>query len=195
MNLRLNLFVMAAVALTAGCGSTFNTANESSFSCPGMPQGIVCKTPIAVYQSTHEAPAPTESDLPFGPGTQASPAQVVRDLAASRVQARAELRTPTMASASLATGAKPVREPARVMRIWIAPWVDKNDDLNFPGYIFTEVKPRSWSMGRKEFAGEGVSVPYKALTAATTEPRESDQRTSGGASMPGLPAAAEIKLD
>ncbi|MEC4720477.1 type IV conjugative transfer system lipoprotein TraV [Noviherbaspirillum sp. CPCC 100848] len=196
MNVRSALITAATAVVCTGCASTFNTANESSFSCPGMPQGIVCKTPVAVYQSTHEAPALTESDMPFGPSSQAHalPAQALKELAAGRQ----EYRGAAVASAGASAAARPVREPARVMRIWIAPWVDKNDDLNFPGFIFTEVKPRTWAFGRKEFAGAGVSVPYKALaanTSASSESRDGEPRTQGGSAVPGLPAASDIKLD
>lgn len=194
MNVRSALIAAATAIVCTGCASTFNTANESSFSCPGMPQGIVCKTPVAVYQSTHEAPALTESDMPFGTANPALPIQALREMTAGRQ----EYRTPAGASTGQSAAARPVREPARVMRIWIAPWVDKNDDLNFPGFIFTEVKPRTWAFGRKEFAGAGVSVPYKAIAAsanASTDSRDSEQRSQGGNAAPGLPAASDIKLD
>ena len=38
----------------------------------------------------------------------------------------------------------PIRTPAVVMRIWIAPWIDENDDLISPGYVYTEIEPRRW---------------------------------------------------
>ena len=31
-----------------------------------------------------------------------------------------------------------LRVPARVMRIWIAPWEDSRGDLHAPGYLYTE---------------------------------------------------------
>ena len=39
------------------------------------------------------------------------------------------------------------RLPAKVMRIWIAPWEDSRGDLHAPGYLYTEVEPRRWSVG------------------------------------------------
>lgn len=38
----------------------------------------------------------------------------------------------------------PVRTPAMVMRIWVAPYEDLNGDLNAPGYVYTEIEPRRW---------------------------------------------------
>ena len=38
----------------------------------------------------------------------------------------------------------PVRTPAQIMRIWIAPFVDTNGDLVAPGFVYTEIEPRRW---------------------------------------------------
>jgi len=39
------------------------------------------------------------------------------------------------------------RLSARVMRIWIAPWEDSRGDLHAPGYLYTEIEPRRWTIG------------------------------------------------
>lgn len=43
----------------------------------------------------------------------------------------------------------PVRTPAEVMRVWIAPWEDKAGDLVTTGYLYTEIEPRRWVIGDK----------------------------------------------
>jgi len=40
-----------------------------------------------------------------------------------------------------------LRMPAQVMRIWIAPWEDSRGDLHAPGYVYTEIEPRRWTLG------------------------------------------------
>ena len=42
-------------------------------------------------------------------------------------------------------GPVPLREPALVMRVWVAPWEGANGDLNVPGYVYTEIAPRRWT--------------------------------------------------
>lgn len=42
---------------------------------------------------------------------------------------------------------EPFRVPAKVMRIFIAPWEDEQGDLHMGGYVFSEVEPRKWSVG------------------------------------------------
>ena len=44
-------------------------------------------------------------------------------------------------------GPVPLRVPAQVMRVWIAPWEDSRGDLHAPGYLYTEIEPRRWSLG------------------------------------------------
>ena len=44
-------------------------------------------------------------------------------------------------------GAVALRLPAQVMRVWIAPWEDSRGDLHAPGYLYTEIEPRRWSLG------------------------------------------------
>ena len=44
-------------------------------------------------------------------------------------------------------GPVPLRVPAQVMRIWIAPWEDSRGDLHAPGYLYTEIEPRRWTLG------------------------------------------------
>jgi hypothetical protein len=60
-------------------------------------------------------------------------------LEGTRVVAAGSVRAP-------AAGAVPLRTPARVMRIWIAPWEDSRGDLHAPGYLYTEIDPRRWAL-------------------------------------------------
>lgn len=56
----------------------------------------------------------------------------------------------------------PVRTPSRVMRIWVASWED-SDVLIAPGYIYTEIEPRRWVIGKPESATQSESRLYKPL--------------------------------
>ena len=47
----------------------------------------------------------------------------------------------------------PIRTPSQVMRIWVAPYVDVNGDLQAPGFVYTEIEPRRWIM--KTQSGDG----------------------------------------
>ena len=80
-------------------------------------------------------------------------------------------------------GPVPIRVPAQVLRVWIAPWEDAHGDLHAPGYVYTEVVPRRWSFGEPAAAsatqritplqvqhrGEGTGPP-RASRPAPAEP-------------------------
>ena len=63
----------------------------------------------------------------------------------------------------------PIRTPAQVMRIWIAPFVDTTGDLIAPGFVYTEVEERRWIYpDEKSMPGAGrMFNPLKAGTDLT----------------------------
>lgn len=169
----------ACMALLSGCGSLLNTAGSGDYGCPGMPTGVLCKTPAAVYKSTHLDPEPTAFDMPIGK-EQASPAR-----ADGAPRAEAAMPLPGIQVKSVSGGPRPVREPARVARIWIAPWVDKQDNLHLAQIHYTEIKPRTWTVGKPEVAaGSSYVIPHRAFDKiAAAEPRPE----------PAAPRAAQIE--
>lgn len=138
------LAVSAAALLMTGCASTFNTAENAEFSC-GLPKGQTCKSPSNVYKSTNGEIVSEAPDAKDNGNTKTAKTTVIGSIATTTI------------------GPRPVREPAQVVRIWIAPWVDRADNLNLAQYQFAEIKPRTWSVGLKESTGSGYVIPHQAL--------------------------------
>lgn len=161
----------AALAMT-GCASTLNTAGSGEYACPGMPMGVTCKTPAAVYKSSHGESATTDFDTPIGSpavsGTASNPSSMASAKGTGVAEAAKSLTgysLPILAGAPRkATGAKPVREAAQVMRIWIAPWVSTGDVLHLAQLHYTEIVPRTWTVGKPEvLKGAGYVIPHVAF--------------------------------
>ena len=72
----------------------------------------------------------------------------------------------------------PVRTPAQVMRIWVAPYVDTNGDLVAPGFVYTEIEPRRWIYPGDERAGNARMIA--PLQAASPYP---NRRMNGPTQM------------
>lgn len=69
-------------------------------------------------------------------------------------------------------GPVPLREPALVMRVWVAPWEGANGDLNAPGYVYTEIAPRRWTIGVQADPGTGrVITPLQIEERAAPAPQ------------------------
>jgi conjugal transfer pilus assembly protein TraV len=65
----------------------------------------------------------------------------------------------------------PTREPARIMRIWIAPWEDAEGNLHGASHVYTELTPRRWHL---DAADRGAAAPV--LTPLQIEPRTAPQK-------------------
>jgi conjugal transfer pilus assembly protein TraV len=63
-------------------------------------------------------------------------------------------------------GPVPLRTAAQVMRVWIAPWEDSRGDLHAPGYLFTEIPPRRWSL----------ATPHEPLAGRRITPLQIERR-------------------
>ena len=160
--------VAAALAGLAGCA-----VGSGEFSCPGRPQGVRCASAVEVYNLTSntDAVAATAADAI---GSDPSRATEARAAQSERVQAamHGEAGQPPMTvpgappatadegqavrvSASGAAVGRlvlvdrptPVRTPAQVMRVWLAPWEDTRGVLHIGGYHFIEVVGRRWTIG------------------------------------------------
>lgn len=162
--------------LLVGCASTVNTAGSGEYACPGMPVGVTCKTPSAVYKSTNADPEITDFDTPIGSQSVGSRA-AVGVAQASSAQTVSGLIPQVLARPT--PGPKPVREPAKVVRIWVAPWVDKNDNLHLAQIHYTEVTPRTWSVGKSEItAGRGYVIPHIAFFGIGSDPQAGESPNS-----------------
>jgi conjugal transfer pilus assembly protein TraV len=88
--------------------------------------------------SSNEAYQVTDNALPDPPKVSAVvKATVSSDMPNPKLQPVPKIDDPT-----------PIRTPAQVMRIWIAPWEDSDGDLMVSNYVFTELEPRRWMIGK-----------------------------------------------
>lgn len=163
------VIVLALAAVLAGCGGT---GWKAEYSCPGMPSGVMCKSPIEVYKMTENASQVTRESgsgnaLNQDANTDASKTQSP----AATAGALRHIPSQVSAGRDVPRDAMPILEPAKVMRVWIAPWIDGKQDLHMPGYVFTEVTPRRWSFG------EAAAFRGKPLVPLQVDMKD---RASGG---------------
>lgn len=145
----MRIIAILLVLPLAGCAGFFNTAGSGEFSCPGMP-GVMCKTPGQVYKMTQ------------GDMLDASvlDAKIVSTKRVNSFATTVDTNTPM-----------PIRESAKVMRVWIAPWTDQNDDLHWPSYVYTEIQRRKWNFGNPDFKAMNPVIPYRNMSTSTvTQP-------------------------
>lgn len=156
------VFAATAVLVLSGCASTLNTAGDSEFACDGKTNN--CPTPLEVYGATHNSPESVrngrtpdqwktgQSDANGKIKSQKPTEDLRRDLT--------ELAPSSKLLVAAEPPAMPIRQASQVMRIWVAPWVDGNDNLNWASYVYTEVTPKRWSFGEQEVRHQGMPAPF-----------------------------------
>lgn len=166
--------LLGAIALgLSGC------ATAGKFSC-SAPEGVACMSTQQVYEMTNRSPTrpvPTVQRKSRA-GNFAShqtgavgdslvltaPAQVVAPgWGASNHQTTtgyASGALPDLGGAPRGAPESIARLPAQVLRIWMAPWTDEAGDLHMPGYVYSEIKARRWSVGGAVAPGESLSSQF-----------------------------------
>lgn len=143
--------LLCAALLAGGCAS-------DKYGCKGLPEGTVCKDPVEVYHMTEDRDhvgQPSEKSEKKGDGV--SDEQAPKDL----------LLSGSMLAAR--PGPKPILESSRVLRVWVAPWIDELNDLHWPGYLFTEVTPKRWAFGESAVGGMQPLIPLQLYRTETEE--------------------------
>lgn len=166
MNIRngIGLLLAPAVIGMAGCSAM----GETEFSCGGPNPGVTCLPATEVYEITSdpelhkqvkaalEAAAASEEEY--------DPQEIVRAVR-MRYRPSDDFEKPM---AEPVTQPLPVLEPAHVVRIWIDAWVDQKGDLHMPGYVFSEITPRRWSIGEPSLSNAEVLAPVQIDRGQTT---------------------------
>lgn len=171
MKIKHLLIVSALAALTSAC-----TGMQSKYGCSGLPDGIVCKSPMQVYEQTSgdDRMGVYQSDLEEQDG----PKSKYDKRSSNKKQTQAEQMVNLFAKPQFqaASSPMPVLEQPKVLRIWVAPWKDENETLNWSSYLFTEITPRRWNFGDSVMRNTPVTAPNKAdyMSPSTTTPATGD---------------------
>lgn len=152
------LAVAVAAALAAGC----TAVGQPDFSCNGMPGNVTCLDAMTVYELTSDPALDAAVRAEVARLSEAGETQIdTKALVAQIKQQRAYTHTGSTTLMAPLTQPMPVLEPARVVRIWVAPWIDTKGDLHMPGYLFSEITPRRWSFGEAEVGNTRVLTPMQ----------------------------------
>ena len=185
MKIQTLLTVSALAALMTAC-----TGMQSKYGCSGLPDGIVCKTPMQVYEQTNsdDRVAVYQSDLQedSGPKSKYDKGSSKKNQPTSQAEQMVNLFAKPQFQAS--SSPMPVLEQPKVLRIWVAPWKDENETLNWSSYLFTEITPRRWNFGDSVMRNTPVTAPNQAdfMSPSSTTP------ATGGDSSPANAEAQEI---
>ena len=149
------ILFMPILATLAGCASSLTGIDgDNRFACKA-PDGITCASLSGVYANA-----------------------VANNLPGTPKEGRAKL----LAAASTGqapTAGTPLRSPAQVMRIWIAPWEDSDGDLHDQSYLYVVANPGHWELGQSR---KQILERYRPTFLRTPAPAAQAQKIGTPAS-------------
>lgn len=143
---------MAAMVVLAGCASSLSgVGGTQSYACKA-PVGAQCTSVSGVYANA----APIAHRAVYEAMRQQQAQLATTPVAAPSAQAQA-LATPGASTIPVFGPAKPtastappaaLRSPPRVVRLWIAPWEDRDGDLHDASFVHVVVDTGRWLIER-----------------------------------------------
>lgn len=145
--------VLAAIFLMSGCTALGN----NNYGCSGMPVGVGCTPSRDLYVQTNGGAAPVQNAEKAANG---KGKKVVKE----SEKPQGDSVIDTYVTPQLPDKPVPIRTPSSVMKIWVSTWEDsESGSLNAPGYVYTEIEPRRWVIGKPESAARSSGQAYKPL--------------------------------
>lgn len=188
--------MIKAMAVTVAClsftGCSILSIGESEYACKGYDtEGVTCMSAKEVYHATENAAAISNSDFDKSSGDSVQGREAQRHPSNSNQAHLAHQYRPA-GQYVRHTGPTPIRTPARVMRVWIDTYEDKQGDLHSPGLVYTEVESRRWNIGKtapsrpERITPLGVKSSYTPRQPPTEKPNGNIKAQSPTASAKGV---------
>ena len=166
MNHRIDYLISVVLIsiLVSGCATT-------EYGCKGMPEDPKCLSTTEAYQLSDKAlPDPMKMSEMNAAGGNAQTDSTFTSSSINSLPPTPILQQPV----PKIDDPTPIRTPAQVMRIWIAPWEDAEGDLMVSNYVYTEIEPRRWMIGKSAPTLSPSLVPLQVEQRPPEKARDLD---------------------
>ncbi len=164
--------VLILLPALSACANMAGLDGKSEFACKA-PDGVVCTSVSGVYTNTLAGTLPAQlADHPQG----------VAPESATEIQQKGPADTPRPYGATPPAGTAPATgtpllSPPRVLRLWLAPWVDEDGDLHDQAYLYVMWHRGEWQLGHTEAVIRRQFGPIEAPLAAPAATQPADPAT------------------
>jgi type IV conjugative transfer system lipoprotein TraV len=184
-------FVPIVVLLMGGVLS----ACAVKYGCPA-PDGVSCKPISEVYrdgETLKDGGARLEASS-LKPQTSNAPAPDPRTSVSSVQPLDASSLHPQTSSAHASV---PLRSAPKILRVWVAPWIDEDGDLHQENFLYLVVDQGTWAMGLPEIKAEPLSMQLIGPNQdeKLTEPLDSPRPTTPFVEERAMPAQKREEED
>lgn len=180
--------IATAIACVSITGCSMLSVGAGDYACKGYDtKGVTCMSARQVYNATENATSISNSDFrdvdhegqsEIGRNAQRQPSGVHQPGQPTTQQHRAAGQYIQL------TGPTPIRTPARVMRVWIDTYEDKQGDLHSPGLVYTEVESRRWNIGKRAPSRPERIKPLGLKSSNSQRPQQPLQQPGNGKPNP-----------
>lgn len=151
--------------ILTGCTTFSGLDGFSKFACKA-PDGMSCTSVSGVYANNQATtPATVTNDQAWDAGT-----------GKSMLPSRQHHYAATKTLHTMPSSGAPLLSPPRVLRIWIAPWMDQDGDLRDQAYLYVMWDRGDWNIqhSRKQildkYAPVSLRMPIAQRNATAPEP-------------------------
>lgn len=168
-------------AANASGGSDDSTDSISDKAQPHEPQRVKgVANAVSSSESSDNSSVNATSSAKGAPAKEASAAEAVASAEAHEAELHPGFRpnrslgarlTESWGRSPLTTWATPERTPERLVRIFVAPWTDRDGDLHDAHYVYAAVTPPEWNTARRR-RPDGravVKLPFELNRPARTD--------------------------
>ena len=171
--------VLLLLPALSACANMAGLDGKSEFACRA-PDGVVCTSVSGVYANTLTGtlPAQQAGSVPQGVAPEST-----ADADPKRTADLPRPYTATPPAGAAPAAGTPLLSPPRVLRLWLAPWVDEDGDLHDQAYLYVMWHRGEWQLGhteavvRRQFAPIApVSAPPVTAPAGVRNPEPAAHR-------------------
>jgi conjugal transfer pilus assembly protein TraV len=169
--------VLLLLPALSACANMAGLDGKSEFACRA-PDGVVCTSVSGVYANTLAGTLPTRHAGSASTDATPRPASDT-DPKPPGAKPRPYGASPPAGTAPAA--GTPLLSPPRVLRLWLAPWVDEDGDLHDQAYLYVMWHRGEWQLGHTETGIRRQFAPIVPVSAppmnAPAGARPSDSAT------------------
>ena len=162
--------ILLLLPALSACANMAGLDGKSEFACKA-PDGVVCTSVSGVYANT------VAGTLPAQQGRVAPQHAAIESATDSDTKRPTDPPRPyaTTSPTSTAPAADtPLLSPPKVLRLWLAPWVDEDGDLHDQAYLYVMWHRGEWQLGHTEAGIRRRFAPIAAPVAAPAGVRTPD---------------------
>ena len=158
--------ILLLLPTLSACANMAGLDGKSEFACKA-PDGVVCTSVSGVYANTVVGTLPVQQT---GDASQRAVPESSTEADSKHPADPPKPYAATPPAGAAPAAGTPLLSPPRVLRLWLAPWVDEDGDLHDQAYLYVMWHRGEWQLGHTEAGIRRQFAPIAPIAAPVTTP-------------------------